>query len=203
MRKKEIMGTLKKSRIFALAGPILLSTIITLFGSVWAGSDSFTQTLPGNNCMDVGIIPVWHDETALYVEYNISAQELYIPDGWEIAETRLAIGGILQANSNDPMSGQFPFHEKHDPPIRKYTYIVEFNEWDADPDEFYVAAQAVLVPSDGMETEWSDDSEECTSSLEWATYFNYTVTPAEDENEPERTKEFSESKLHTMMAKAQ
>ena len=103
------------------------------------------------------------------------------------------------------MPGQFPFHENHDPPIRKYIYIVEFNEWDADPDEFYVAAQAVLVPSDGMETEWSDDSDECTSSLEWATYFNYTVTPAEDEdeNEPERTKEFSESKLHTMVATAQ
>ena len=103
------------------------------------------------------------------------------------------------------MPGQFPFHDKHDPPIRKYTYIIEFNEWDADPDEFYVAAQAVLVPSYSMEAEWSDYTEERTSSLEWATYFNYTVAPAEeeDENEPEKTKEFSESKLHTMMATAQ
>ena len=188
---------------FIVAVPILLVITMVLVASVWAGSNSCTATLTNSQYVDVGIVTVWHDETALYVEYNISAQGLDIPDGWEIAETRLAIGGVRQVNSDDPMSGQFPFHEKHDPPIRKYTYIVEYNEWDADPDEFYVAAQAVLVPSDGMETEWSDESEEYTSSLEWATYFNYTVTPAEDENEPERTKEFSESKLHTMMATAQ
>jgi hypothetical protein len=156
--------------------------------------------------MDVGILTVWHDDTALYVEYNaISDQELDIPDGWEIAETRLAIGGIRQASSDDLMPGQFPFHEKHDPPIKNYTYIFEFNEWDVEPDEFYVAAQAVLVPSDGMETEWSDDSEVCTSSLEWATYFNYTVTPIKDDdaNKPDITKEFPESKLHTRVATAQ
>jgi len=198
------MATLKKIGMFALACPIFLIAIIILVVSVWAGSDSFTQTLPGNNCMDVGIITVWHDETALYIEYNtISSQELDIPDGWEIAETRLAIGGIRQANLDDPMPGQFPFHEKHDPPIRNYTYIFEYDEWDADPDEFYIAAQAVLVPSDAMETEWSEESEGCTSSLEWATYFNYTVTPAEDENEPENPKEFSESKLHAMMVTVQ
>ena len=196
------MNTSKKNRMFAVAVPILLVITMVLVASVWAGSNSCTATLTNSQYVDVGIVTVWHDETALYVEYNISAQELDIPDGWEIAETRLAIGGILQVNSDDSMPGQFPFHEKHDPPIRKYTYIVEFNEWDADPDEFYVAAQAVLVPSDSMETEWSDDSDKCTSSLEWATYFNYTVTPAEDEDEPERTKEFTESKLHTMMATA-
>ena len=173
------MNTPEKNRLFIVAVPILLVITMVLVASVWAGSGSCTETLPNNQYMDVGILTVWHDETALYVEYNtINAQELDIPDGWEIAETRLAIGGIRQANSDGPMPGQFPFHEKHDPQIRKYTYIVEFNEWDADPDEFYVAAQAVLVPSDGMETEWSDDSEECTSGLEWATYFNYTVTPA-------------------------
>ncbi len=199
------MNTSKKNRLFAVAVPIFLVITMVLVASVWAGSNPCTATLTNNQYVDMGIVTVWHDETALYVEYNISARELDIPDGWEIAETRLAIGGILQANSDDSMPGQFPFHEKHDPPIRKYTYIVEFNEWEADPDEFYVAAQAVLVPSDGMETEWSDDSDECTSSLEWGTYFNYTVTPAEDEdeNEPERTKEFTESKLHTMMATAQ
>ncbi len=199
------MNTSKKNRLFAVAVPIFLVITMVLVASVWAGSNPCTATLTNNQYVDMGIVTVWHDETALYVEYNISARELDIPDGWEIAETRLAIGGILQANSDDSMPGQFPFHEKHDPPIRKYTYIVEFNEWEADPDEFYVAAQAVLVPSDGMETEWSDDTEECPSGLEWATYFNYTVTPAEDEdeNEPERTKEFTESKLHTMMATAQ
>ena len=199
------MNTSNKNRLFIVAMPIPLVITMVLVASVWAGSNSCTATPTNSQYVDVGIVTVWHDETALYVEYNISAQELDIPDGWEIAETRLAIGGIRQVNSDDPMSGQFPFHENHDPPIRKYIYIVEFNEWDADPDEFYVAAQAVLVPSDGMETEWSDDSEECTSSLEWGTYFNYTVTPAEDEdeNEPETTKEFTESKLHTMMATAQ
>ena len=200
------MNTSKKNRLFIVAVPILLVITMVLVVYVWAGSNSCTATLPNIQYVDVGIVTVWHDETALYVEYNtINAQELDIPDGWEIAETRLAIGGIRQANSDDPMPGQFPFHEKHDPPIRKYTYIIEFNEWDADPDEFYVAAQAVLVPSYSMKTEWSDDTEECPSGLEWATYFNYTVTPAEDEdeNEPERTKEFSESKLHTMMATAQ
>jgi hypothetical protein len=200
------MNTSKGNRMFIVAVPILMVITMVLVASVWAGSGSFTKTLPNNQSVDIGILTVWHDETAVYVEYNtMSAQELDIPDGWEIAETRLAIGGIRQASSDDLMPGQFPFHEKHDPPIRKYTYIVEFNEWDADPDEFYVAAQAVLVSSDGMETEWSEESEGCPSSLEWATYFNYTVTPAEDEDEngPERAKEFSELKLHTMMATAQ
>ena len=200
------MNTSKKNRMFAVAVSILLVITMVLVASVWARSNLCTETLPNNQSMDLGILSVWHDETALYVEYNtMSAQELDIPDGWEIAETRLAIGGIRQANPHDLRPGQFPFHEKHDPPIRKYTYIVEFNAWDAEPDEFYVAAQAVLVPSDGMETEWRDDSEECASSLEWATYFNYTVTPAEDkdENEPERNKVFFESKRHTMMATAQ
>ena len=200
------MKTSKQARVFSFVGPIFLMTTMVLVGSVLAESDFYTQALAGNKYMDVGIVTVWHDDTALYVEYNtINSQESDIPDGWEIAETRLAIGGIRQANSDDPMPGQFPFHDKHDPPIRKYTYIFEFNEWDADPDEFYVAAQAVLVPSYSMKTEWSDDTEECPSGLEWATYFNYTVTPAEeeDENEPEKTKEFSESKLHTMMATAQ
>ena len=200
------MNTSKKNRLFIVAVPILLVITMVLVVSVWAGSNSCTATLTNSQYVDVGIVTVWHDETALYVEYNtMGAQELDIPDGWEISETRLAIGGIRQANSDDPMPGQFPFHEKHDPPIRKYTYIVEFNAWDADPDEFYVAAQALLVPSDGMETEWRDDSEECASSLEWATYFNYTVTPGEDEdeNEPERNKVFFESKLHTRVATAQ
>jgi hypothetical protein len=200
------MNTSKKNRMFIVAVPILLVITMVLVASVWAGPNSRTATLTNSQYVDVGIVTVWHDETALYIEYNtMSGQEFDIPDGWEIAETRLAIGGIRKANSDDPMPGQFPFHEKHDPPIRKYTYIVEFNEWDADPDEFYVAAQAVLVPSDGMETEWRDDSEECASSLEWATYFNYTVAPAEDEDEKgaERTKAFSESKLHTRVATAQ
>ncbi len=132
--------------------------------SVLAGSNSCTATLPNSQYVYVGIVTVWHDETALYVQYNtISAQDLYIPDGWEIAETRLAIGGIRQANSDDPMPGQFPFHEKHDPPIRKYIYFIEFNEWDGDPDEFCVAAQAVLVPSYDMETEWSSDLQRITT----------------------------------------
>jgi hypothetical protein len=150
------MNTSKKNRLFVVAVPILLVITMVLVASVWARSNPCTETLSNNQSMNLGILTVWHDETALYVEYNtMSAQELDIPDGWEIAETRLAIGGIRQANSDDSMPGQFPFHEKHDPPIRKYTYIVEFNEWDADLEEFYVAAQAVLVPSDGMETEWS------------------------------------------------
>ena len=200
------MNTSKKSRVFAVAGPMVLVIAITMVAFVWSGSGSCTETLSNNQSMDAGILTVWHDETALYVEYNtMSARELDIPDGWEIAETRLAIGGICQAKSDDPMPGQFPFCEKHDPPIRNYTYIFEFNEWDSDPDEFYVAAQAVLVPSDGMETEWRDNSEGCPSSLEWATYFNYTIRPAEDrdENEPEITKGFRESKPHTKLATAQ
>ena len=197
------MNTSNKSRVFAVAGPMVLVIAMTMVAFVWSGSGSCTETLLNNQSMGVGILSVWHDETALYVEYNtMSARELDIPDGWEIAETRLAIGGIRQPNSDDLRPGQFPFCEKHDPPIRSYTYIVEFNEWDEGPHEFYVAAQALLVPSDVMETEWSDDSEVCTSSLEWATYFNYTIRPAEDkeENEPERSKVFSESKPHTMLA---
>jgi len=198
------LNTSKKNRVFAIVGPMVFVITMTMVAFFWSGSGSCTETLSNNQSMDIGIVTVWHDETALYVEYNtISGQEFDTLDGWEIAETRLAIGGIRQANPHDLRPGQFPFHEKHDPPIRKYTYIVEFNAWDAEPDEFYVAAQAVLVPSDGMETEWRDNSEGCPSSLEWATYFNYTVTPAEDEGEMERNKAFSESRLHARVATAQ
>lgn len=202
MRKKEIMGTSKKSRMFALACLILLITISTLAGSIWAESHSYTQTLHINSYMDVGIITVWHDDTAVYVEYNsINAQELDIPDGWEIAETHLAIGGIRQAKLDDPIPGQFPFNEKHDPPVKKYAYIIDFNEWDVVPEDFYVAARAVLVPSEEIETEWSNDSEECTASLDWATYFNYTLTQIEDndESELESTGEFPDSKPHRLV----
>ena len=196
----------KKSRVFSVAGPMVLVITMTMVAFVWSGSGSCKETLSNNQSMHVGILTVWHDETALYVEYStMSARELDIPDGWKIAETRLSIGGIRQANSDDLMPGQFPFCENHDPPIRNFSYIFEFNEWDIEPDKFYVAAQAVLVPPDGMETDWSDDIGTCNSGVEWATYFNYTVTPVEekDGNKPERSKVFSESKLHTMLARVQ
>ena len=111
---------------------------------------------------------------------------MYIPEGWKIAETRLAIGGIRLTNLDNTISGQFPFHANHDPPIKKYTYIIDFNEWKADPYQFYVAAHAVLVPSDSMEHGWKGGSDAYPSCLEWATYFNYFLNEDEsDDNSPE------------------
>ena len=86
------MNTPEKNRLFIVAVPILLVITMVLVASVQAGSNSCTATLTTSQYVDVGVVTVWHDETALYVEYNtINAQELDIPDGWEIAETRLAI----------------------------------------------------------------------------------------------------------------
>jgi hypothetical protein len=189
--------------VFVFAGAMSLVITMTMVAFVGSESGFCTETFSNNQSKDVGILTVWHDENALYVAYNtMKARELDIPYGWEIAETRLAIGGILQPNPDDLVPGQFPFHEKHDPPIRNCTFIFEFNDWDVEPDEFYVAAQALLVPPDGMETEWSDDFVPCNPSVKWATYFNYTIRPAEDEDALKRTKVISESKIHTMLATA-
>ena len=201
------MNTSKKNRMFIVAVPILLVITMVLVASVWAGPNSRTATLTNSQYVDVGIVTVWHDETALYIEYNtMSGQEFDIPDGWEIAETRLAIGGIRKANSDDPMPGQFPFQEKHGPANQKiYLYRPNLMSGMQTP------TNSMLLPRPYWcrQTAWKLNGVMILRSVPPASNgqltSNYTVAPAEDEDEKgaERTKAFSESKLHTRVATAQ
>jgi hypothetical protein len=133
--------------------------------------------------MNVGILNVWHDHTSLYVGYDMTrAEALGIASDFEIAETRLAVGGISVADSAGPNPSQFPFRETHEPTVQAFTYVIDFAEWDQVPEQFYVAAQAVLVPPQTSEIAWGDGREICETQFDWATYFNYTLNLPEGTN---------------------
>lgn len=149
---------------------------IGLVGSVGTHTNPGTLPVPRNQPVDVGIVTVWHDNTSLYVEYNIEGQKnLDIPDGWELLETRLAVGGIRQVNPANPNQGNFPFYKKHYPPVKGYTYVIDLDEWETEPGEFYIATQAVLGPSKRKESSYGGDTGVSGFTSNWATYFSYTL----------------------------
>ena len=176
----------KKPKLLPFSALFLLVTIAGFAASVCAEYHSDRKACAHNQPVNVGIISVWHDDTSLYVAYNATkVEELGIPHSYEIIETRLVIGGIHHPEFGNVSTDQFPFQEVHDGPVQTYTYVVHFDEWDEAPGEFYIAAQAVLVPAKPFEIHWRDNSEFCDTEFEWATYFTYTLNPPEVKNNGE------------------
>jgi hypothetical protein len=185
----------KKQKLLPFSALFLLLSIAGFSASVCAEYHFDRKTCAHIQSMNVGILNVWHDDTSLYVAYNAANDEaLGIPHSCEIIETRLAIGGVRHPEYGSVSSDQFPFQEVHDGPVQTYTYVIQFDEWDEVPGEFYIAAQAVLVPAKPSETHWGDNSEFCDTEFEWATYFTYTLNPPEVKNngEPPAAKEVRE-----------
>jgi len=177
------MDTEKKRKPISLLTLLFLMIIACCASSMSAKAELSEEDCWNHYPMNVGILKVWHDRNALYVVYDMThAETLGIASDFEIAETRLAVGGISMADSAGPNPCPFPFREKHVPSVQTFTYVIDFAEWDQVPDEFYVAAQAVLVPSQPKEIEWTDGREICETEFDWSTYFNYTLKLHEGTN---------------------
>ena len=119
---------------------------------------------------DVGDVIVWGDGQTLYVKYAISVE------GCLLAETHLAIADSLdkipQTKKGNPIPGQFPYKEVHNPPVTEYTYTVDATQWSPTA-KLYIAAHAVVVCPEGEETAWATTGDKEFEGANWATYFTY------------------------------
>ena len=119
---------------------------------------------------DVGDVVVWGDGQTLYVKYVISVE------GCLLAETHLAIADSLdkipQTKKGNPIPGQFPYKEAHDPPVTDCTYTIDATQWSPDK-KLYIAAHTIVVCPEGEETAWATTYNKEFEGTNWATYFTY------------------------------
>jgi hypothetical protein len=99
---------------------------------------------------DVGDITVWFDEGTLFVK-------LQTADGWLMAESHVAVAddlaGIPQTKKGNPIPGQFPYSETHNPWTDSFTYEIP---WDGG-DWPFIAAHAALYQIDSEGPFWASN----------------------------------------------
>lgn len=123
--------------------------------------DPYRTDLIAGQHTDAGDVLVWNDEENLYVKYLAR-------DGWCLAETHLAVAGVLadilqtgndkpQANNGkskagngkqqtvngNPIPGQFAYRERYDPCVGSDTFEIPLGDW-SKGDELFIAAHAVV-----------------------------------------------------------
>lgn len=183
---KQFRNTLFLLAAFLLAMGVLAAVPFT--------ATSYAQEL-GNACgeitavpllagqhIDVGTVTVWNDADTLYVQFATTGN-------WVIDETHVHIGAtvddIPQKNGN-PRPGQFAYKTTHDPAVTEYTYEIPLGDYAAG-DTLVVATHAALSLLDEngeviqTETGWGDGID--FPGKNWATYFEFTVQPCEDNGE--------------------
>jgi len=120
--------------------------------------------------ISVGSLSVTNDEENLYITYNFDGD-------WHSGQTHLYVGslGNLPVNgTGNPIPGQFPYSEEHDPEIQSFTYTIPL----ADLDECYIIAAHAELTSEGengedqTETGWSSGTE-FPNATRWGWYSEY------------------------------
>ncbi len=164
----------------ALAAMFLLSTV------PMAGADGYeyahTYDLMAGQDIDAGDVIVTHDADYLYIKYTTS-------DGWELSVTHLAlsvgetcnIGDIPQTNKGNPIPGQFPYSDTHDPMVTEFEYKIAFADIGFDwGDCICIATHAVVNKVENgvitqQQTGWAGDHN--FPGKNWALYFCYKPSP--------------------------
>jgi hypothetical protein len=129
--------------------------------------------IAGQN-LTVGTITVTNDLQYLHVSYNVTVPNWYITETHVAVATSLA--GIPQAAQNNPVPGQFPYSNQHNPAVTSFTYDIPLS-W-VEGTELFLAAHAAMVKKvNGVvvqnETGWGGDHK--FPSKKWAYYFHWTV----------------------------
>lgn len=127
--------------------------------------------------LQVGTVAVGNDDETLYVTYEAA-------DGWEIAETHLAVvddPADIPSRGSGITLGRFPGKSAHEPPVTVVHYAVPLPDpGSASP--VVVAAHADVVKGSSEEGAWAEGPE-IQEGGSWATYTTYE--PAGCEEDPD------------------
>ncbi|HDS63238.1 MAG TPA: hypothetical protein ENN52_03745 [Methanofollis liminatans] len=129
--------------------------------------DPYRTDLIAGQHTDAGDVLVWNDDDYLYVKFLAK-------DGWCLAETHLAVAGVLadipqtgngkpQANNGkskvgngkqqtvngNPIPGQFAYGDSYDPCVGSDTFLIPLDE--VGRGTLYVAAHAVVQKPGGLD----------------------------------------------------
>ena len=152
-----------------------------VIGTVIAG-DSESETncdvevdLIADRSIQAGIVCVIVDSPNFFVTYST-------PGEWKLTETNLAVGDDLDVYQDKswinprghPSPGQFPYNQRHEPPVDEYTFAVPFQE--VEPFEWPVVLAAHanverLVNDELQEESAWGEGERFVERGSWGMYF--------------------------------
>ncbi|MBD3636350.1 MAG: hypothetical protein HUJ25_03335 [Crocinitomicaceae bacterium] len=126
--------------------------------------------------IQIGSLDVTNDADYLYVTFNFTGD-------WYMGHTHLYVGdaaGIPVNGGGNPMPGQFPYQESHDPAVQSYTYTIPL----AGLNECYAIAahaEVMMINEEGevvqTETGWSSGTG--FSGNNWGWYSEYCTQECE------------------------
>lgn len=150
-----------------------------------AGSTTFFNTATSTPCGTAEVVDFYAGQNILAGNISISNTStdliitLNLTGGWQTDQTHLYVGdpANMPVNpSGNPMIGQFPYSDPHNPMVSSYTWTLPLANL---PSCFAIALHAdVHLVNNGVivqsETGWGD-GEQFTNAGSWASYYTYCV----------------------------
>ncbi len=157
---------------------IALPVFLAVFGGSTVQSDEkCVELVAGQPTPDVAIV----GQVCMEVQDDDLRVTFQAADGWELAETQLAVASSLDdipraGEAGIPIVGRFPHRTAHAPTVPEYTYMIPLTDLGVSAgDDVIVAAHAGLANGAGIEEGGWVRGERFTPRGNPAMYFRYSI----------------------------